>query len=172
MTDTRKTVPATNCACLLTLVIAVLFAPLPASARELLKITRANGEIVDLDLEALDALEQEKFTTETLWTKSATTFSGPPLTAVLEAAGVEAGAVDLIALNAYEVTMDLDHPLLDGVSPIVATRLDGEIFAIRDNGPLWIMFPFDDNPRLKQERIYSYSVWQLVEIRVSEDAEE
>jgi hypothetical protein len=32
---------------------------------------------------------------------------------------------------------------------------------VRDQGPLWIMFPFDDKPELKSELIYSQSVWQL-----------
>jgi hypothetical protein len=44
---------------------------------------------------------------------------------------------------------------------ILAYRMNGAELSVRDKGPLWIMFPFDDKPELKSELIYSQSVWQL-----------
>ena len=43
---------------------------------------------------------------------------------------------------------------------------NGEPMSIRDKGPLWIIYPFDDNPDYQTEVIYSRSIWQLDQIHV------
>ena len=49
----------------------------------------------------------------------------------------------------------------DSSGAIIAYRMNGAEISVRDKGPLWIMFPFDQKPQLKAETIYSQSVWQL-----------
>ena len=131
----------------------------------LLEVVRADGSTEHFDRARLEALPSEEFTTTSLWTDGPTTFSGPSLSAVLNASGIEGGAVELVAQNAYSVDLDLGAGPVTEAYPIVATRRDGEAFAIRDNGPLWVMFPFDDTPELQANEVYALSIWQLVEIR-------
>ena len=48
--------------------------------------------------------------------------------------------------------------------PIIATRFDGNPFSVRENGPLWLIFPYDRDEEFRRDRIYAVSVWQLVQI--------
>ncbi|RYH00603.1 oxidoreductase, partial [Salipiger sp. IMCC34102] len=38
---------------------------------------------------------------------------------------------------------------------------------VRDKGPLWIVYPYDDTPEYRSEVIYSRSIWQLDRIEVA-----
>lgn len=71
----------------------------------------------------------------------------------------------MIAANDYSVMMPCSEI---GVEiPIVANRIDGEPFSVRDKGPLWVVFPYDASPNYRTEPVYAYSIWQLVDIEVS-----
>ncbi len=113
----------------------------------------------------LAALPQVTFATATLWTPRPQTFEGPPLAAVLEAAGAGPGAIEALAANAYRA--QIDRRLIGPGAPIVARRIDGRPFGLRHRGPLWIMFPFDDNPAFRQESVYFQCVWQLIALTVA-----
>lgn len=108
----------------------------------------------------LDALPQVAFSTGTIWTEGVIAFSGPPLRQVLTEGGITGGKVRLIALNDYMVECDFDR--IDTDFPIVATRRDGRVFSIRDNGPLWVMYPFDTEMSFQDETSYASSVWQFI----------
>lgn len=141
----------------------------PAFAREepLLTMTIEGAAPLALDMAALDRLPQNDFATETQWTEGEITFSGPPLKEVLELADPELDAgtsVRLIAANQYEVTLDMK--LLSEDVPIIATRMNGKTFGTRQNGPLWVVFPYDQDSRYQSEGVYSASIWQLIEIQI------
>ncbi|WP_161805992.1 oxidoreductase [Gemmobacter sp. LW-1] len=128
----------------------------------LLTVTAADGAQHDFDRAALEALPQVSFTTRTIWTEEPTTFTGPPLKAVLEQSGIAGGDVQLLALNDYAI--DLKWTEIEEKAPIIATRINGAEFTVRDNGPLWVMYPFDSDIRYQDEIIYASSVWQLIAI--------
>ena len=46
--------------------------------------------------------------------------------------------------------------------------MDGAEMSSRQKGPLWILFPFDDRPEYRTEQAYSWSIWQLARIIVTE----
>lgn len=110
------------------------------------------------------AMPQIEFTTTTIWTEGPVTFSGPSLSHVLEASGAVDGAVSMVAVNDYKVEMPRNR--VEPNAPIVANRVNGEPFSIRDKGPLWLVFPFDSDDRFKSEETYSYSIWQLTQLRI------
>ncbi|RID92494.1 hypothetical protein D2N39_07570 [Gemmobacter lutimaris] len=68
----------------------------------------------------------------------------------------------LLALNDYAI--DVDWSKIDDQAPIIATRINGATFGVRENGPLWVIYPFDSNIRFQDEMIYASSVWQLIAI--------
>lgn len=116
------------------------------------------------ELADLDALPQHSFTTSTIWTDEAATFSGVPLKKLLETVGAEGDEVEMIALNDYKVTMSLAE--VGETVPLVATRMDGQPMSVRDKGPYWLIFPYDEDPKYQTETIYSLSIWQLSRLNV------
>jgi hypothetical protein len=112
----------------------------------------------DADLAALPTVT---FATGTIWTEEVHEFSGPSLATVMAAAGIPEGAlqVRLTALNHYSVQIELSQ--VEDDAPIVANRIDGAAFSVRDKGPLWIVFPYDSEARFRSETVFALSVWQL-----------
>jgi hypothetical protein len=109
------------------------------------------------------ALPQVGFETATLWT-TRMHFLGPSLRSVLDAAQAQPGRVEAMALNDYRAP--IDRTLIEADSPIIARRINGRPFGVRERGPLWIMFPFDDRPALRIEAIYAQCVWHLHTLRI------
>ncbi len=115
----------------------------------------------DFDLATLDALPQHSFVTATPWFTDKRRFSGPLLRNVLAAAGAKPQARLLlaVALNNYKIEMPVDDSRRYDV--IVASRLDDKPMSVRDKGPLFIVYPFHEHAKLRSERYYSRSAWQL-----------
>lgn len=124
-----------------------------------LHVEMQDGSEVTLTLDVLDGLSQVEFTTSTIWTDRAITFSGVPVGAVLDYAGGTGETLRMVALNDYAIEMPIDE--LEETAPIVATRMDGETMSVRDKGPFWVIYPFDMDPGYDTETNYSRSVWQL-----------
>ena len=129
------------------------------------RVASANApQRADFDLAMLDALPQHSFATSTPWYKEVRKFSGPLLRDVLSAAGASGSTLGAIALNNYKVEIPADDPHKFKV--LLATRLDDKLMAVRDKGPLFIIYPYDDSADLRSERYYSRSAWQLRKIDV------
>jgi len=123
-------------------------------------ITHRNaGAQADFDLEMLEALPQHSFTTQTPWDKTPRKFTGPLLRDVLEAAGAQGQVLHAVALNDYKV----DIPAQDAqqFDVIVAHHIDDQPMRVRDRGPLFIVYPYDTDPVLRNGRFFSRSIWQL-----------
>lgn len=130
-------------------------------------ILEATGQIevtnvsdsAQFDLEMLKSLEPIELTTSTIWTEGVHTFTGVPLKTLLDHLGIEAGTLRMTAINDYMVEV----PVEDGVEngPILAFAIDGELMSVRDKGPLWLIYPFDAEPKYRSEVYYSRSIWQL-----------
>lgn len=125
-----------------------------------------DGRSVAFDRSKLDALPQHEFKTSTIWTVGQREYSGPSLHDILTTAGVSGGTIHLVAANGYEVNMAWEE--IEKTVPIVASKIDGAPFSLREKGPLWVVFPYDQDPRYRTEAIYALSIWQLTEVRVSE----
>lgn len=148
---------------------ALLTAPLawaldPPKGKVLLSITgqvaQANAAgRADFDRAMLDALPQHSFTTSTPWFKRPRKFSGPLLRDVLAAAGAQGSTLRAVALNDYKVEIPADDAQRYKV--LMATRLDDKPMPVREKGPLFIIYPYDDSADLRSERYYSRSAWQL-----------
>lgn len=142
--------------------VATLASPLAAQHAPALQLTSQDGAVSAFTLSDLDAMAQETVVTTTIWTEGVVTFTGPALSTVLEAAGIEGNTLTLIALNDYAIEMPA--PGDEDTYPIVATRLDGAPMSVRDKGPYWIVFPYDSGPEFQTETIYAQSIWQLERI--------
>ena len=113
---------------------------------------------------ALESLPQQKIRTKTPWTDGVPEFSGPLVSDVLSAAGRRGGILRCIALNDYAVDIPVED--IEKYRAILAMKQDGKVMSTREKGPLWVIFPWSDNPALWTESYFSRSIWQLKEIEL------
>lgn len=124
------------------------------------RVTRRNtAQGADFDLDMLHALPQHSLSTHTPWDQGAKRFSGPLLRDVLAAAGAEGRQLHAEALNRYVVDIPVEDT--ERYTVLLATRLDGQPMRVRDRGPLFVIYPFDEAPELRGQRHYDRSIWQL-----------
>lgn len=124
-----------------------------------------DGARANFDMGMLESLPQASFATRTPWYAQAKRFTGPLLRDVLAAAGAQGGSLRLVALNDYRVDMPFEDAQRHDV--IVARLLDDKPMAVRDKGPLFVIYPFDARPELRSAIYYSRSAWQLRTIEVN-----
>jgi hypothetical protein len=128
-------------------------------------ISAANdGDKAVFDAATLDAMPQRTLKTRTPWYPHAVEFSGPLLQDVLRRAGAKGVALRITALNDYGVNVPFSDAADHGA--ILARRVDGKVLSIREKGPLFLMYPFDEKPELKRDEIYSRAIWQINRIVV------
>lgn len=128
-----------------------------------IKHTNRNGA-AEFDRAMLEALDGRETKTKTPWTDGVPVFGGPLGRSILEAVGAEGTTLRVIALNDYAA----DVPAEDFYEyPVIfAMEQDGKVLRVRDKGPLFIIYPFDEEPQLLNEAIFSRSVWQVKAIVV------
>ena len=116
------------------------------------------------DMPMLERLPQSSFVTHTPWYAQARKFTGPLLRDVLAAAGGQGGTVRAVALNDYRV--DIPYEDAQRFDVLVARLLDDKPMAVRDKGPLFIIYPFDQDSSLRNALYYTRCAWQLKGIEV------
>lgn len=117
--------------------------------------------------EDLAGFDLHEVVTETPWTEGATSFRGVLVRDLLPSLSGDGGTVVATALNDYSVEIPVDDFFRYDV--ILAMTRDGEDLTIRDRGPLWIIYPWRDEPSLRNELYYSRSIWQLRKIEVKQN---
>ncbi|EDP65661.1 hypothetical protein BAL199_02514 [alpha proteobacterium BAL199] len=121
------------------------------------------GETAVFDLAMLEGLGRTKLVTSTAWTEGRPEFEGVLLSTLIERLGASGAMAVAIALNDYKVEIPTDDFAKYPV--ILAYRMNGELLRIRDKGPLWIIYPQDDFPELKNKQTQAKWVWQVKEIQ-------
>jgi len=111
------------------------------------------------DLKMLEAMKATTFETHTPWTEGLTKFTGVTLKHLLEAVGSESHIVKMHAEDGY--IYELDRAIEDKHPVMVAYKKNDKYMSLRQLGPLWVIFPFDDFPELNTEENRAASVWQL-----------
>jgi len=136
-----------------------------AAAEPLLTVTH-NETAVAFDFAALEAFDAVTIETETIWTEGTQTFTGVSLAQFVTDLELTNGVLLASAINDYTVEI----PVTDAVDggPIIAYLNNGEPMSVRDKGPLWIVYPYDSDPKYQAETIYSRSIWQLNRIETSD----
>jgi hypothetical protein len=116
------------------------------------------------DMAMLERLPQVSFTSRTPWYAQPRKFSGPLLRDVLAAAGAHGRTVRALALNDYRVDIPFEDAQVHDM--IVARLLDDRPMPVRDKGPLFILYPFDSKPELRNAVYFARSAWQLKTLEV------
>lgn len=127
--------------------------------------TNVDGALA-LDADLLASLPQHSLTTGTMWTEGTATYSGVLLRDLLAAAGATGAEMTLRAVNDYHITMPTAAVADDG--PLLAYLVDGKALSLRDKGPIWLIYPFDDVAEYRTEEYFARSIWQLDRIEVTD----
>lgn len=158
---------------LLVVMIAPAMAHLPPPQGKVILKVSGNiehtnvGDEAHFDYDMLMILSPHALDTSTPWTEGSSHFEGPLVRAVLEAVGARGDKLRITALNDFAA----DAPVSDfyDYDVILALERDGEPMEIRDFGPIFVLYPFDDYPQqLLTETIRFRSVWQVANIHVYE----
>ncbi|WFE76286.1 hypothetical protein [Roseinatronobacter sp. S2] len=126
-------------------------------------VTNTEGA-AQFDLEMLEALDQLVIDVETPWHEGPQQFSGPRLVDLMAAVGAVGSELRFVAINDYAANMPWDD--IQAHDVILASRQNGDTMSVRDKGPLFVIYPFNENPELRNEVYYGRSVWQVKAIQV------
>jgi len=132
--------------------------PVVLSVGGALRVTNKQG-VAQFDMAMLERLPQKSFQTLTPWYPRPRKFTGPLLRDVLAAVGANGQTIEARALNDYRVTIPVGD--VQRFDVIVARLMDDKPMALRDKGPLFIVYPFDDHSELRNSVYYGRSAWQL-----------
>jgi hypothetical protein len=124
------------------------------------------GDTAQFDLAMLQDIDGTEIATTTIWTDGVQQFKGVSLLELVNVLGVSTGTLLASAINDYTVSIPVSDAVKDG--PIIAYLLDGETMSVRGKGPLWVIYPYDQNAAYRSEVTYTRSIWQLDRIEVSD----
>lgn len=116
------------------------------------------------DRAMLEALGTVVVETTTPWHNGVTKFEGVSLDVLMKSVGAQGQTVTAIALNDYVTTIPIEDFAKFGT--ILALKREGEYMSVRDKGPLFIIYPFDDNPDLQNQVYFGRAAWQLAKLIV------
>ncbi len=123
---------------------------------------------VQVSLADLEDMPLTDFVTSTVWTEGVDHYSGILLRDLLLHHGIRPdsgpGRVDLVAIDGYSATIEFAQ--ITERAPMLAFLRNGAPMPLRNQGPFWLIFPYDDTPAFRTESIYALSVWQVQTVSV------
>jgi hypothetical protein len=129
-----------------------------------------NKESMQFDLAMLKALPVTSFETSTIWTNGVHVFDGVSIADLAAELGVSSGEIIARSINDYAVTFPLKDAVNDGA--IIAYLIDGNEMPIRELGPLWVVYDFDNNAAYRSAVTFARSIWQLDRLEFNQDVAE
>jgi hypothetical protein len=148
-------------------ILTAATSPVLASGEVVLVVsgaTESHKAKIQLSWGDLEAMPERSFETTTIWTKGKHKFTGIALNDFLKAIKADGTTVKATALNDYAVEIPISDAVVDG--PIIAYKMDGIRMPVREKGPLWIVYPYDEKVEYRTEKIYARSIWQLNRIEI------
>jgi hypothetical protein len=124
----------------------------------------AGGASLDFTIADLEKLGVTTITTTTPWYNKSMSFEGVLMSRLMEAVGAKGSMVEGMALNNYYVEIPFSD--LKQFDVLLAFKADGEYMSVREKGPLFVIYPFDRFPDIRNELYYSRAIWQLRRLTV------
>lgn len=124
------------------------------------------GDTAVFDLQMLEEIDGREAVIRTPWTPANSKFSGPFLRKVLEAVGAQGKSLRFSALNGYEVVIPFNDAT--DLDVILATRMNEKALSVREHGPVFLVYPFDQKEMLYNEKYFARSIWQIASVVVED----
>jgi hypothetical protein len=129
------------------------------------KITATNkGQRAVFDRPMLDAMMEKEIKTKTPWYTEEARFEGVSFSRLAKEVGATGDTLVITALDDYTKEIPLEDLVQHGA--ILALKRDGQYLQISDKGPLFVVYPYDSDVQLRNEKYYSRSVWQVRRIEI------
>jgi hypothetical protein len=144
--------------------------PLPAPQGPVILIVSGNIEVTNteqgaaFDRDMLAELGMTRVETTTTWTDGNQVFEGVLARTVLDRVGASGDTVVATALNDFVAPVPMAE--IRKFNVLLATIMNGKEMEVSDKGPIWIVYPRNDNPELQDSKYNDRWVWQLRELRV------
>ncbi|MCG7623379.1 MULTISPECIES: oxidoreductase [unclassified Epibacterium] len=138
--------------------------PVAAAEDDIVLTLRTDSDSHEFSIADLRAVGERKIETTTIWSDGLQEFVGVPLDRLMAHVGVDSGTLEAAAVNDYAVEIPMSDVRPGG--PIIAYLRNGETMSLRDKGPLWVIYPYDDGAEFRTEEVFSRSIWQLNRITV------
>jgi hypothetical protein len=122
------------------------------------------GFEANFDLAMLESLPRREVRTENPWEEGTAVYEGVLLRDLLNSVEANGTVLRIAALNDYSAEMDVEDT--ETIDVILAFKRNGKYMPIREKGPLFVVFPFSDQPSLKVQQRFAQSVWQVSRITV------
>jgi hypothetical protein len=128
-------------------------------------IENTNGDgVARFDRAMLEEIGVTQINTSTSWTDGVTKFEGVLARDLLKVVGATGENVSARALNDYAI--DIPFSDFESYDVLFAFRMDDVELTPRDKGPLWIVYPRDTSPELRNQNIDARWLWQLVQLDI------
>ncbi len=102
--------------------------------------------------------------TSSPWTTGKTRFRGVLLRDILEKVEADGTVLKAMAIDGYTVEIPISDA--QDFEVIIAYKMDGEWLEEGAYAPFWIIYPYDTDKELAQDKYYGRSIWQLTKITV------
>lgn len=100
--------------------------------------------------------------TSSPWTSGKTVFRGVLLRDILKSVGAQGTMLKASAVDGYTVEIPISDA--EDFDMIIAYRLNGVKLEEDIYGPFWIIYPYDSDEELGQEKYHARSIWQLTKL--------
>lgn len=144
--------------------------PLPAPEGPVILLVSGNIGVTNteegaaFDRQMLHELGLTEIKTTTPWTDGVPVFKGVLARTLFERVAAQGTTVMASALNDYTVEIPMGD--FEDYDVLLATEMNGEEMPVSTKGPIWIVYPRDDEPLLQDRRLHDRWVWQLKALRV------
>ncbi|MGW6778487.1 oxidoreductase [Brucella pseudogrignonensis] len=122
------------------------------------------GDTAQFDRDMLEAVGLETVETANPWYDGRVRFEGVSIDKLMTLVGAKGTKVTAVALNDYVSTLPMED--FKKFKVILAMKRDGNYMAVRDKGPLFIIYPYDSDPQLQSQTYYTRSAWQVAKLIV------
>jgi len=123
------------------------------------------GKHIEKQLNLLDIekLGGETWTFETPWKEGARSYYGPPLKAFLKGFDLHNRTLRFVAINEYSTK--IEGSFVARYPMMLAWKENGQPMSVRSLGPLWLMLPLHESPKLIDQHS-GKMIWQLKAIEI------
>lgn len=122
------------------------------------------GDQAWFDRDMLEALPHGTITTHLPWFDGASVYQGPLLEAILDVVQARGTELRVSALNDFAASIPVQDASTYNI--VLAMWRDGERLEVRHQGPLFVIYPFDQRPEIYNAVYLTRSVWQVESIDV------
>lgn len=122
------------------------------------------GNEAKFDMGLLEQLPHHVVKTSNPWQEKVTSYEGVLLRDLLSAVGATGSVMTVYALDDYHD--DISVADAQSINVILAYKREGQYMPVRQKGPLFVVFPFTDDPSLLTDARRNQSVWQVNRIAI------